>query len=145
MSLDPAINCGTQAHARQVPEDLPLLLVVEGDLEQHSPELAAQPRRHSRQPAPLLYSLPGLQRDAHRAMQPGQLALRDRIRNAIAVEEYGPKKAVISAFVQDVEVRSCAEIYPTFRVPTAAGIDEKVRMLTGSVGPAGLEPATGGL
>jgi hypothetical protein len=68
--------------------------------------------------------------------------LRDRVRSAIAIEECGPKKAVVSTFVQDIEVRSRTEIYPTFRVPTAASIDEKVRMLSGSVGATGIEPVT---
>jgi site-specific DNA recombinase len=80
--------------------------------------------------------------DAQPPAEPLLAGLRDCIQNAIAVEDYGSKKAVINAFVQDIEVRSRAEIYPTFRVPTAANIDAKVRMLTGSVGLAGLEPAT---
>ena len=56
--------------------------------------------------------------------------LRQRIRDAIEVEAFQAKKALISAHVQEVEIRSRSEIYPTFRVPTAAGMGAKVRTLS---------------
>ncbi len=78
--------------------------------------------------------------------------VRATISQAIDADEFTPKKALVSALVQDIEVRSRSEIYPTFRVPTAAGpdLDEtaaeaKVRKPVGLVGAAGLEPATDGL
>jgi len=58
---------------------------------------------------------------------------RANIRAAVDIDEIAPKKAVISALVQDVDVRSRNEIYPTFRFPTAAELDGKVRKLSGSV------------
>src|SRR6266540_1865950 len=58
---------------------------------------------------------------------------RANIRAAVDIDEIAPKKAVISALVQDVDVRSRNEIYPTFRFPTAAELDGKVRKLSGSM------------
>src|SRR6266536_1957688 len=66
---------------------------------------------------------------------------RANVRAAADIDEVAPKKALIGALVQDVEVRSRNEIYPTFRFPTAAELDGKVRKLSGSVPSTGFEPA----
>jgi site-specific DNA recombinase len=57
-------------------------------------------------------------------------SLQQNVREAIEVEALQAKKALISAHVQEVEIRSRSEIYPTFRVPTAAGMGAKVRTLS---------------
>ena len=69
--------------------------------------------------------------------------LRANIREAIEMDEFAPKKTLVSLLVQHIEVRSRSEIYPTFRVPTAAELDDtKVRMPVGLVGATGIEPVT---
>jgi site-specific DNA recombinase len=67
-------------------------------------------------------------------------SVQQRIRDAINVEALQPKKALISAHVQEVEVRSRNEIYPTFRVPTAAGTGAKVRTLSSQEHRSGQHP-----
>jgi site-specific DNA recombinase len=58
-------------------------------------------------------------------------SLRRRIRQAIDIDQaLQAKKALIAAHVQEVEIRSRDEIYPTFRVPTGADMDSKVRTLS---------------
>ncbi len=64
---------------------------------------------------------------------PVLVSFRANIRAAVDVDEIAPKKAVIGALVQEVEIRSRSEIYPTFRFPTAAELDGKVRKLSGSM------------
>jgi site-specific DNA recombinase len=61
---------------------------------------------------------------------PALASLQQNVREAIEVEALQAKKALISAHVQEVEIRSRNEIYPTFRVPTAAGMGAKVRTLS---------------
>lgn len=84
------------------------------------------------------------QADGRPAMEPILAGLCDQVRHVIAIKESPPKKTLIRALVQDIEVRSRKEIYPTFRIPTTPDLDAraKVRMPIGLVGLAGLEPAT---
>jgi len=68
---------------------------------------------------------------------PALASLQRRIREAIEIEAFQAKKALIAAHVQGVEIRSRNEIYPTFRVPTAAGMGAKVRTLSSQEPSAG--------
>jgi hypothetical protein len=53
------------------------------------------------------------QADRRPVMEPILAGLCDQIRHVIAIEESPPKKTLIRALVQDIEVRSRKEIYPS--------------------------------
>jgi hypothetical protein len=64
-------------------------------------------------------------------------SLQQRIREAINVDALQPRKALITAHVQEVEIRSRSEIYPTFRVPGRRGHGRKGSNAVQSRAPVG--------
>ncbi len=81
---------------------------------------------------------------------PADLAeVASQVRQVIEHAPVAAKKTLAQQLVHEIHVTSRDDIRPIFRVPTrnepSPGDGEKVRKLVGSVGPAGLEPATGGL
>jgi site-specific DNA recombinase len=76
-------------------------------------------------------------------------ALKNQIGQALALDEPGAKKALFEAVVHEIRVVGRHEIKPYFRIPRRGaedlrgGEDMKVRDLSGSAGPAGVEPAFG--
>lgn len=69
-------------------------------------------------------------------------AITTAITEAIDEADNNTIKRLFESLVHDVRVTSRAEIIPYFRIPTNLDIESKVRALSGSVRPAGFEPAT---
>jgi hypothetical protein len=75
-------------------------------------------------------------------------ALWRRIRNTIATGNTAAQKDLLATLVHDIQASARDDIRPVFKIPSAADqppAQAKVRKPTGSVRPAGLEPATDGL
>jgi hypothetical protein len=79
------------------------------------------------------------------------VALRTQIGEALAIDDPHAKKALFEALVHEIRVVGRHEIKPYFRIPQRAAEDPreeeemKVRNLSGSAGPAGVEPTFGRL
>ncbi len=70
-------------------------------------------------------------------------ALRSKIRDVIADGDTGAQKQLLYSLVHAVQASARSDIQPIFKIPNSlTPPDPKVRKLTGSVRPAGLEPAT---
>ena len=75
-------------------------------------------------------------------------ALRRRIRNTIATGNAAAQKELLATLVHDIQASARDDIRPVFKIPSAGDqppAQAKVRKPTGSVPPAGFEPATHGL
>lgn len=104
-------------------------------------QLAQTSRKLQQQKDSLLAALQ--QTDTRAPAEELLATIRATIREAVEIDEFRPKRALVSTLVQHIEVRSRKEIYPTFRVPTATELDNaKVRMPVGLVGATGIEPVT---
>jgi hypothetical protein len=85
-------------------------------------QLAQSDRKLQQQRESLITALQDA--NTHARAEEALAGVRAAIREVIDADEVAPKKALISALVQEVEVRSRSEIYPAFRVPRAEELDE---------------------
>jgi len=79
-------------------------------------------------------------------------AIRTRITKTVTQGDAAAQKDLLAGLVHDIQAAGRDDIRPVFKIPTTATATEprpparaQVRKLSGSVPPAGLEPATSGL
>jgi len=95
--------------------------------------------RHRRDELQAILDLAGPQ-----TPDPNQLtALRDNIADAITSADARQIKPVAEALIHEIRIHGRSHIQPTFRLPAGTNLNHgsRVREMTGTVRPAGLEPA----
>ena len=98
--------------------------------------------RHRRDELQAILDLAGPQ-----TPDPAQLAaLRDEITEAIRGADTRVIKPVVETLVHEIRIHGRGHIQPTFRLPAGATLKpgSRVREMTGTVLPTGLEPVCGG-